>query len=646
MKYCSRNLIINMQTSSMVVCKNLFNDLKIKTMKNIILIIVILANAYSVHSQRYIISNATQAGGHGWDVATGLALLPDGRLALAGAYYDYIGFGGDTLFSEGCRDAFIAVYNSDGTFDKAIPLGGKGYDYITNLGASENGIMASLRFNHEAGYGKIRVKGLAKENSLALLFDHDLNLKSHNQVSSPSPFGISGLQQEQNGEIQFTGWFADSLFVDGKTYIAGNGSDIFRGAMSPGGNFGFKHYLNEGVDRVFAMAKSATGGSYMAGVTSMGNLEGAKLPSAPPEGMAYMFISTPATGSKPENISYPLYGYEFEPVSMLHDSLSLWVLVNFRHSLFIDGVEVVSYGMGDVLLLKYDLNGGKPLYYQFGGYGHEEAAGLVKMGNEIVLTGKYTGKLSFASREIETTGFGMGIFIAGFGMDCSPIDLFSVPVTGSAFPTAIAANHDALFIAGQFRGTLQTRNMEITSVGDDDIFILRIENCGARPPVAIRHKLLPGSKNKNTWELDAGAGFVSYAWNNNLSSSRYLMVDQPGTYRVTVTEATGCTRIGEITLVSTKSAEIEPGTETEFAFRLYPSLTRGMVYWEPATAWENKQATIRIIDATGRTSLIAETGLLVRQAYPLDLGRLPEGNYLVEISGQGFRETAKVIVSK
>jgi len=616
-------------------------------MKNIILIIVISANTILAHSQRFVISNATQAGGPGWDVATGMALLPDGSLAIAGAYYDYIGFGGDTLFSEGCRDAFIAVYNSDGTFDKAIPLGGKGYDYITNLGVSENGIIASLRFNHETGIGNNKVKGLANENSLAMLFDHGLNLKSHNQASSPSPFGITGLEQGQNGETGFTGWFTDSLFVDGKTYIAGNGSDIFKGAMTPGGNSGtFKHYLNEGADRVFAMAKSATGGSYMAGVTSMGNLEGAKLPSAPPEGMAYMFISTPATGSKPENISYPLYGYEFEPVSMLHDSLSLWVLVNFRHSLFIDGVEVVSYGMGDVLLLKYDLNGGKPLYYQFGGYGHEEAAGLVKMGNEIVVTGKFTGKLSLAGREIETTGFGTGIFIAGFGMDCSPIDLFSVPVTGSAFPTAIAANHDALFIAGQFRGTLQSRNMEITSVGDDDIFILRIENCGARPPVAIRHKLLPGSKNKNTWELDAGAGFASYTWNNNLLSSRYLTVDLPGTYSVTVTEVTGYTRIGEITLVGTKSVEMEPGIEPVIAFRLYPSVTRGMVYWEPATEWENKHATIRVIDATGRISLFEETGLLARQAYPLDLGRLPEGNYLVEISGHAFRETAKVIVSK
>ena len=616
-------------------------------MKNIILIIVISANTFLAHSQRFVISNATQAGGPGWDVATGMALLPDGRLALAGAYYDYIVFGGDTLFSEGCRDAFIAIYNSDGTFDNAIPFGGKGYDYITNLGASENGIMASLRFNHETGIGKNKVKGLAKENSLAILFDHGLNLKSQNMVSSSSPFGISGLQQEQNGETGFSGWFTDSLFIDGKTYIAGTGSNIFRGALTEGAKPSlFKQFTGDGAGRVFATATSASGGSYMAGVTTTGNIEGKKLPAALPEGMAYMFISTPATGSEPENITYPLFGYEFEPVGMLHDSLSLWVLVNFRHSLVINGVEIVSCGMGDIVLLKFDLNSGIPVYCQVGGYGHVEAAGLVKMGNEIVVTGKFTGKLSLSNREIETTGFGTGIFIAGFEMDCSPIDLFSVPVTGSAFPTAIAANHDALFIAGQFRGTLQTRNMEITSVGDDDIFILGIENCGDRPPVAIRHKLLPESKNKNTWELDAGAGFVSYAWNNNLSSSRYLMVDQPGTYRVTVTEETGCTRIGEITLVSTKSAEIEPGTETEFAFRLYPSLTRGMVYWEPATAWENKQATIRVIDATGRTSLFEETGLLVRQAYPLDLGRLPEGNYLVEISGHGFRETAKVIVSK
>jgi hypothetical protein len=41
-----------------------------------------------------------------------------------------------------------------------------------------------------------------------------------------------------------------------------------------------------------------------------------------------------------------------------------------------------------------------------------------------------------------------------------------------------------------------------------------------------------------------------------------------------------------------------------------------------------------------------ELGFLIQQAYSLDLSGETEGVYMIEISGEGFREISKVMVKK
>lgn len=616
-------------------------------MKKIILLIVITACAFAASSQRFRINNAIQAGGQGWDIVTGLILLPEGKIAVSGSFTESIGFGSDTLFPQGSRDAFIAIYNSDGSFLNVAHMGGTGYDYITNLGTYENGILSTLWFNSETGFGKERFRGYSKENCLAMLCDYNLNLKDYNQISSTSLFEISGLSQNVNGKIQFSGWFSDTLFMDGKTYYADMGSDIMRGTMTTADNQAtFKHYLNVGSDRLYATESTKTGCSFMTGISKYGGIEGERLPALISDSLVYLFISELTTDGMLDNITYPLCGYSFEPVDILQDSSSLYVLINFRHSLFIDEIEIPSKGMSDVLLLKIDLDEGKTHYSQIGGYGFEEATGMVRINSGLFIAGKFTGRLSLGGKSIEKEGFGPGIFLAGFNEGCAPTEILNIPVVGSAFPCAIVADNENLYIAGQFRGTIQSGSSDIVSVGDDDIFVLCVENCLPQEPVTIKHNVLSGSTKIEAWELDAGAGFESYFWDENKSTSRFLTVYDPGTYTVTVSDKNGCVRTGEIFLADTKSARIESDNAKDLPFSLFPTVTSGIVYWEPASTWENKDVMLRIFDSSGKTCFAQKYKSLSWQTQQLDISHLPEASYYVEFLGNGIRETIKVIVKK
>ena len=84
----------------------------------------------------------------------------------------------------------------------------------------------------------------------------------------------------------------------------------------------------------------------------------------------------------------------------------------------------------------------------------------------------------------------------------------------------------------------------------------------------------------------------------------------------------------------------------EQGFRLFPSITSGLVNWEPATSWEKGKTNVRVFDSTGKQISYTEINKMDYRTYQIDFSSEPEGTYVVEVSGTGFREISKVMVKK
>jgi hypothetical protein len=321
-------------------------------------------------------------------------------------------------------------------------------------------------------------------------------------------------------------------------------------------------------------------------------------------------------------------------------------LANFKYSAYVNGIELISYGANDAVLLKINQQTKEIKYYQLAGLGNETATGLVKSGNQVVVAGSFTDEITFAGKTAKTKEFGTDIFIAAFGEDCTPVSLVTFKGDESEFPCAIISSGTGIYLAGEFTGSLSADRATLTSQGDEDIFIARIENCTAKQPLQIAVSDYAINKGSSGWKLDAGEGFSEYLWDDGLSEAQALIVSNPGEYKVTVVDKDGCVYTDSISLMTKKSASMIPDLKEPHPFNLYPTLTNNSIYWSPSSDWVSMSANVMVFDVAGKIVLKQEIKQVDDTEYTIDFSGQPEGPYVVEISGQGFRQTSKIVLKK
>lgn len=617
-------------------------------MKNIILLILLTGIIYTAKSQSLNINWATQIGGQNWDIVSSVTELSDGNIALAGAYYDSISIAGAIYYSKGSRDCFLAILNTKGEFVKTVSFGGEGYEYIRNLIPAENGGMtAVIQYNDKMQAGGQSFDKKGQVNYAFTFFDKNLNVTDKTIIASNKESRVTSYQKNTDGSYFFSGWFEDSLQVENKHYNTQGDHIVFSGSIEQGAKLKWFNQIEpSGKDKLFTGKADKSGKNYILGTTGKRDFEGSNKPKAIGQEMVHLFVLENTFDGESTDIMYPIYGIEVEPVEMLKDSASLWVLANFKYSAYVNGIELISYGANDVVLLKINLETKDIKYYQLAGTGNEAAAGLAKSGNQVVVAGSYTDEITFAGKKTMAGEFGSDIFVAVFGEDCTPISLVTFKGDKSAFPCSIISSGTGVYLAGEFTGTLSIDGVTLTSHGDEDIFIARIENCSARHPLNITVSDYALTKNSSGWILDAGKGFSEYSWEKGLSDTQELVVSTPGNYKVTVVDKSGCVYTDSVSIITKKSATIVPELNEDQPFKLYPTFTNNLVYWSPASDWVSMQASVKVFDIAGKIVFRDEIKPVVTTKYTIDFTGQPEGTYLVEISGQTFRETSKIVLKK
>ncbi len=617
-------------------------------MKKSIIILLLSGIIYTANSQSLNVSWSTQIGGPNWDVVTSITELSDGNIAIAGTYYDSISIAGTKYYSKGSRDCFLGIINPQGEFLKTTSFGGEGYEYIRNLIPAENGGMtAVIQYNDKMQAGGQSFTKKDQVNYAFTFFDKNLDVTNKTIIASKKDSRVTGYQRNTDGSYYFTGWFEDSIQVDDKLYVTQGDDNVFSGSLQQGAKLKwFKQMDAKGFDKSFAAKADKSGINYMLGTTGKGDFAGMKKPRTVGEEMTHLFVMENDGDGATTNITYPLYGLEIEPVEILNDSVNLWILANFKYSAYVNGIELISYGANDVVLLKVNQQTKEIKYYQLGGLGNETATGLVKSGNQVVVAGSFTDEITFAGTTLKNEEFGTDIFIAAFGEDCTPVSLVTFKGNQSEFPCAIISSGTGIYLAGEFTGILSADGGTLTSQGDEDVFIARIENCPAKQPLQITVSDYAINKNSSGWKLDAGEGFTGYLWDGGLSTTKDLIVATPGEYKVTVVDKDGCVYSDSISLMTKKSASINVDLKEPHPFSLYPTLTNNNAYWSPSSDWVSMSANVKVFDVTGKIVLKQEIKQVEDTEYTIDFSGKPEGPYVVEISGQGFRQTSKIVLKK
>jgi hypothetical protein len=185
------------------------------------------------------------------------------------------------------------------------------------------------------------------------------------------------------------------------------------------------------------------------------------------------------------------------------------------------------------------------------------------------------------------------------------------------------------------------------------VFVARFENCGAKEEVPITIDTYSDSKGEPKYQFTAGDGYYSYKWDNGIGWGQTVSVKNINkTYTVEATDQYGCICKGTVEISNLKSATIatnngDPNAEIkETPFLLYPTITSGKVYWQAGSNYPANGAIIRVYDNSGKTVLSkpGPKGITATEANELNLANLIGGQYIVEVIGEGYNESIKIIV--
>ncbi len=140
---------------------------------------------------------------------------------------------------------------------------------------------------------------------------------------------------------------------------------------------------------------------------------------------------------------------------------------------------VTSKGDRDFFIAKYDSNG-QPVWVQPGGGENAEFGKAIALGvnGNLYVTGIFGGNASFKNKLLKSKG-NEDIFIADYSVDGDLLWIDRIGGNGKDEATAIATDTNGnAYITGWFSGTADFGRTNLSSDGDDDIFIAKYDAKG------------------------------------------------------------------------------------------------------------------------------------------------------------------------
>ncbi|HHH10969.1 MAG TPA: hypothetical protein ENK23_02710, partial [Sorangium sp.] len=206
-------------------------------------------------------------GAAGSDQIRSLAVAPNGDIAVGGFFKNAVDFGGGSLASAGDNDGFVAVYNNAGAFVWAQRYGDGGDQRVYGVSYAADNTLA-ITGRH---FGTINLGG----NSLTAAGDRDvfvaLVTANGTHVWSKG-FGDGAVQlgwdvaRDSSGATIIVGFAAGAVDFGGGTLVSGGGQDLFVAKFDAQGNHVFSKLVGDAAEQqARSVAVDASDNIFIAG---------------------------------------------------------------------------------------------------------------------------------------------------------------------------------------------------------------------------------------------------------------------------------------------------------------------------------------------------------------------------------------------
>ncbi|MGQ1786753.1 SBBP repeat-containing protein [Saccharicrinis sp. GN24d3] len=532
--------------------------------KIILVIVVFLCNIGHAQDTQKIWHWMEQLGGPGWDFPNGIAIDSKDNIYIAGGFTETLQGGRKGLKSEGNRDVYVARFNDKGKLQWLWQAGGEKADKITAIKAAPNNDMyIAGMLEGEMKFGKQKLEYAGKQ-----LFVSRINKRGKSDWVYTLPYSgaASGylLDTDKHGNIILGGVFSDSLVCENGDIISKGHNDIFVLRLTPEGKLDkVKRYGGKGTEKLTALSTDSLGNIYLSGnneqeLSADETVIAAKGKKQTGNSFVLQADST-LTAQWAKTYTSPSYA---EITGLATDKQNNLLLSgNFNHNLLVDTLQYETNGLTDFFVARADTSGNVLWLKTFGGQYSDRINHLKlnKLGGAMI-AGSFNDSLVLDTTVIKTKGHLANTFIAQY--DTSGAVTWADMLKGEGGNMAKGGELDSkgnLYLMGSFKGSMQAGPDEITSLGDEDIFVARYFNC---PPVdnAIQS---PGYLCKGSQaHLYVDKGYQNIVWNDTLFDASVMTVSMPGTYHVSMVDKRGCVITDSVNIEEIPAFEFSLGTDT------------------------------------------------------------------------------------
>lgn len=480
-------------------------------------------------------------GSPSWDYVNGIETDQDGNVYVAGAYSGELSVHRKSYETKGKQDLFVAKYNEKGKLQWVWNAGSTESDKLTALYVNENNdLFVSGIVTGEVELRKEKIEGKGKKLILAKLNKKGKVdwIKSYPITNPASMYQI----YQSNKGIVVAGTFRKTLAIEDQSLESQGKEDIFIARFSNEGKLDkLKSFGGKGKDVITAFAGGNKDALFLS-VSYQGDISFDKYKlTSQGHNITGACVTTLNSEMEPEwlhtiDSKHYVYISGLAPTKDNHVYLS----GNFTHTIHYGEYELSSRGATDFFTAKLDTTGTPQWMKSYGTAFTDYANNIVlNPAGGIMLNGTFNDTLMLDTIQLCAIDGNATAFV-------SQIDqvghVFWAESIGGE--NNVTSNHSTLdkqgniILSGSFSGKVSNEIFDISSQGDEDIYIAKYFNCPEY------EDLIKGDTYicpHDEIQLKINGRFDNIVWNNGLfTDEKRIDINEPGTYFVEMTDKYAC----------------------------------------------------------------------------------------------------------
>ncbi len=418
------------------------------------------------------------AGGALEDVGSSIVVDASGNVYITGYFAGTANFSGISKTSMGSFDIFVAKYSSSGTLQWVQTAGGSSFDLGISIVVDLNGnVIITGRFQETVNFGNISKTAFGNYDIFVAKYN---NFGALQWVQTAGGIGSdvgNDISVDASGSVFITGSFSETANFGGIVKTSAGNTDIF-----------LAKYNSEGA---FQFVQTVGGASFDFGNSIVVDDSGKILISGSFEGNVNFGITSKTSAGNSD-----IFVAKYDPIN----SSFLWVqaaggagydgstalATDNNENIFITGYFVgtanfssnskVSTGLNDIFIVKYNSSGGFQWVQTVGGASTDFSNDVsVDADGNLFIVGSFEETATFSTVSKITTG-SYDVFVVKYNNFGNLQWVQSIGGISSDFGSSISVNTNKnLFITGRFGETANFGAVSLTSAGDSDIFVVRIQ---------------------------------------------------------------------------------------------------------------------------------------------------------------------------